>query len=79
MNHDLESMYMEVEIQNTHIDMMLITEENKSTEKELSVFFEHQKECFLNWILAKSVGDKSLCTAANFPTKSSSIQIKLTY
>ena len=42
MNHDLESMYMEVEIQNTHIDMMLITEENKSTEKELSVFFEHQ-------------------------------------
>ena len=48
-------------------------------EKELSVFFEHQKECFLNWILAKSVGDKSLCTAANFPTKSSSIQIKLTY
>ena len=48
MNHDLESMYMEVEIQNTHIDMMLITEENKSTEKELSVFFEHQKECFLN-------------------------------
>ena len=32
MNHDLESMYMEVEIQNTHIDMMLITEENKSTE-----------------------------------------------
>ena len=66
MNHDLESMYMEVEIQNTHIDMMLITEENKSTEKELSVFFEHQKECFLNWILAKSVGDKSLLHCGKF-------------
>ena len=57
---------MEVETQNTHIDMMLITEENKSTEKELSVFFEHQKECFLNWIFAKSVGDKSLLHCGKF-------------
>ena len=35
-------------------------------EKELSVFFEHQKECFLNWILAKSVGDKSLLHCGKF-------------
>ena len=66
---------LEVETQNTHIDMMLITEENKSTEflqefisKKVSSWNldRHEKECFLNWILAKSVGGKSLLHCGKF-------------
>ena len=44
-------------------------------EKELSVVFEHQKECFLNWILAKSVGGKSLLHCGKFFPMDSAYEI----
>ena len=66
------------------IDMMLITEENKSTEflqefisKKVSSWNldRHEKECFLNWILAKSVGGKSLLHCGKFFPMDSAYEI----
>ncbi len=67
------------------IDMMLITEKNKSTEflqefisKKVSSWNldRHEKECFLNWILAKSVGGKSLLHLGKFFPMDSAWQSK---